>query len=235
MATLLLRLAGPMQSWGTTSRFMHRDTGKEPSKSGVIGLLAATMGIDRANWPDLAPLTRLAMGVRHDRAGIPKRDLQTAGCATTETIIRADGSQSQDGIVSQRFYLADGVFLAGLEGNDTALLEQMHKALHNPVWPLFLGRKSYLPSEPIGMENAILDKDLLSALKYWPWLVTPRRWESCPAHLLVSWESSDSSGVLRMDQPLAAFSERQFGSRYVRSEWFPFPQGENTCTSAESI
>ena len=44
MPTLLLRFIGPMQSWGTTSRFDQRDTGKEPSKSGVVGLLAAAMG-----------------------------------------------------------------------------------------------------------------------------------------------------------------------------------------------
>jgi len=53
MPTLLLRLVGPMQSWGTTSRFDQRDTGKEPSKSGVIGLVAAALGIDRENWTDL--------------------------------------------------------------------------------------------------------------------------------------------------------------------------------------
>jgi CRISPR system Cascade subunit CasD len=39
MAVLLLRLAGPMQAWGTQSRFVNRDTELEPSKSGVIGLL----------------------------------------------------------------------------------------------------------------------------------------------------------------------------------------------------
>lgn len=44
MSTLLMRLAGPLQSWGTTSRFDQRDTGKEPSKSGVIGLMAAALG-----------------------------------------------------------------------------------------------------------------------------------------------------------------------------------------------
>ena len=44
MSVLLLRLAAPMQSWGTTSRFIHRDTGLEPSKSGIIGLLCAGPG-----------------------------------------------------------------------------------------------------------------------------------------------------------------------------------------------
>ena len=103
MPTLLLRLVGPMQSWGTTSRFDQRDTGKEPSKSGVIGLLAAAMGIERENWSELEPLTRFSMGVRHDRPGVPKCDYQTAGCAKSDTVIRADGTQSKDGVVSQRF------------------------------------------------------------------------------------------------------------------------------------
>ena len=81
MPTLLLRLAGPMQSWGTTSRFDQRDTGKEPSKSGVIGLIAAALGIDRELWnDDLKALAGLVMGVRHDRPGVLKRDYQTAGC-----------------------------------------------------------------------------------------------------------------------------------------------------------
>ena len=44
MSILLLRLAGPMQSWGTQSRFLVRDTGMEPSKSGVIGLLSPLWG-----------------------------------------------------------------------------------------------------------------------------------------------------------------------------------------------
>src|SRR3990170_1963445 len=111
MPTLLLRLVGPMQSWGTTSRFDHRDTGKEPSKSGVVGLLAAALGIDRENWSELEPLTRLAMGVRHDRPGEPKRDYQTA-----KDIISADGKKKHDTAVTTRDYLADAAFLVGLEG-----------------------------------------------------------------------------------------------------------------------
>ena len=41
MAVLLLRLAGPMQSWGTDSKLQDRGSGEYPSKSGVIGLIAA--------------------------------------------------------------------------------------------------------------------------------------------------------------------------------------------------
>lgn len=225
MPTLLLRLVGPMQSWGTTSRFDQRDTGKEPSKSGVVGLLAAALGIDRENWTDLKPLTHLSMGIRHDRPGVPKRDYQTAGCAATDTIIKADGTQAKDGgVVSDRFYLADAAFLVGLECGDRSFLEQIHAALRNPVWPLALGRKSYVPSEPVWIENGVQDVPLRDALVRWPWIASQRRWEDLPEKLLVSFESVDGSGVLKMDQPLSSFAERRFGARFVRSEWTPFPQ-----------
>ncbi|MGD9582792.1 MAG: type I-E CRISPR-associated protein Cas5/CasD [Lysobacterales bacterium] len=228
MPTLLLRLAGPMQSWGTTSRFDQRDTGKEPSKSGVVGLLAAALGIDRENWVELEPLTRLTMGVRHDRPGVLKRDYQTAGCAATDTIIRADGSQAKDGgVVSNRHYLADATFLVGLQGPDRALLELTLAALQNPVWPLALGRKSYVPSEPIWLEDGIVDAPLLEALTTWPWVTTLRRYETAPERLLVSLESQDGSGTLRMDQPLSSFAERRFGARYARSEWVNVQREDN--------
>ncbi|MFA7425051.1 MAG: type I-E CRISPR-associated protein Cas5/CasD [Desulfosarcinaceae bacterium] len=223
MPTILLRLVGPMQSWGTTSRFDQRDTGKEPSKSGVIGLMAAALGIRRENWEELEPLTRLSMAVRHDRPGAPRRDYQTAGCAATDTIIKADGKPSKDGVVSQRYYLADAAFLVGFEGGDLSLLEEVYHRLRDPVWPLALGRKSYLPSEPIWIENGLQDEPLREAIQKWPWIGTKRKWEELPEKLLISSESTDGTGVLKMDQPLSSFAERRFGARFVRSEWIPFP------------
>src|SRR5690606_28500785 len=86
MPTLLLRLEGPMQSWGISSRFRQRDTATEPSKSGVIGLICAALGKPRkedpateGRWPSLAQLASLQMGVRTDRAGTIGVDFQTAG------------------------------------------------------------------------------------------------------------------------------------------------------------
>ena len=220
MPTLLLRFIGPMQSWGTTSRFDQRDTGKEPSKSGVVGLLAAAMGIDRENWDDLEPLTQLSMGIRHDRPGVPKRDYQTA-----QHIISADRSKTHDTAVTTRDYLADAAFLVGLVGEDRTFLERIHAALRDPTWPLALGRKSYVPSESIWMENAVQEAPLRDVLAQWPWIATLRKWEEPPEKLLVSFESEDGSGVLKMDQPLSSFAERRFGARFVHSEWIPFPQG----------
>jgi CRISPR system Cascade subunit CasD len=230
-----------MQSWGTTSRFDQRDTGKEPSKSGVIGLLAAALGIDRENWTDLEPLTRLSMGVRHDRAGVPKYDYQTVGQGTEE-IVNSDGNVQirsrmilangkypsgdhlGEGVQSYRHYLADAAFLVALEGEDRSLMERTHAALRDPVWPLALGRKSYVPSESIWIENGLQDAPLRDVLARWPWIASQRKWEEPPEKLLVSFESEDGTGVLKMDQPLSSFAERRFGSRFVRSEWIPLPQ-----------
>jgi CRISPR system Cascade subunit CasD len=230
-----------MQSWGTTSRFDERDTGKEPSKSGVIGLLAAAMGIDRDNWTKLKPLTRLSMGVRHDRPGVPKYDYQTVGqgveqifddkgkSRTRSRMILANGKYPSgvhlgEGIQSYRHYLADAAFLVGIESDDRSLLENIHAHLKNPVWLLFLGRKSYLPSEPLWIEEGVQDAPLREVLLSWPWIANQRKWEEPPEKLLVSWESEDGSGTFKMDQPLSSFAERRFGARFVRSQWIPFPQ-----------
>lgn len=216
MPTLLLRLVGPMQSWGTTSRFDQRDTGKEPSKSGVIGLLAAALGIDREEWDRLEPLTYLSMAVRHDRPGVPKRDYQTA-----QQIISADRKKVHETAVTTRDYLADAAFLVGLEGTDEALLKCAHDALRNPMWPLALGRKSYVPSESIWMENGLQDAPLLDVMQQWLWISSLRYGETYPTQLLCSFDSTDGSGVLKMDHPLSSFAERRFGARFVRSEWIP--------------
>lgn len=217
MPTLLLRLVGPMQSWGTTSRFDERDTGKEPSKSGVIGLLAAALGIDRENWADVAPLARLRMGVRHDRPGLPRRDYQTA-----QQVISADGSKIHETAVSTRHYLADAAFLVGLFGEDRPLLAHCHAALANPVWPVALGRKSYVPSEPVWMEGALVDADLRAALTSWPRLAEPQAGQPRD-NLLLSLESADGAGLMKMDQLLSSFAERRFGPRFVLSEVLDVP------------
>ncbi len=221
MHTLLLRLEGPMQSWGTTSRFDQRDTGKEPSKSGVTGLIAAAIGIPRDEWDRLKPLTELRFSVRHDRPGILRRDYQTAGCAEPYTIIKANGDLSEDGVTSERYYLVDASFLVGLEGDDHKLLKDVHEALKNPKWVLGLGRKSYLPAEPIYLKDGLKDnKTIKEAFSFYPLL--GRKTKDIPEQILCSFESSDGSGRMVMDQLLSFFAERRFGSRFVVSEWLSF-------------
>ncbi|MEV7287146.1 type I-E CRISPR-associated protein Cas5/CasD [Streptomyces sp. NPDC093252] len=74
---LLVRLAGPLQSWGITSRFARRDTHNRPTKSGVIGLCAAALGLPREE--PLGELAEVLFGVRADRPGTSLRDYHTVG------------------------------------------------------------------------------------------------------------------------------------------------------------
>ncbi|MEO4045675.1 type I-E CRISPR-associated protein Cas5/CasD [Pseudomonas sp. CAU 1711] len=210
MATLLLRLAGPMQSWGTTSRFDERDTQQEPSKSGVLGLVCAALGRDRAEPVD--DLAALRMGVRVEREGVPLRDYQTA----TGVLIASSGKPDQERtVVSPRYYLADAVFLVGLEG-DRGLLASIHQALASPVWSLALGRKSYVPSLPVYLPDGVSEQPLRAALAAWPCLLTGEV-PQVPRRVLLE---HPSEGSVRLDQPVAAFAERRFGPRFVKSELF---------------
>ena len=68
MATLLLRLAAPLQSWGADSKFETRKTNREPTKSGVIGLLAAALGLRRDDAAGIARLNGLHFAVLTGRA-----------------------------------------------------------------------------------------------------------------------------------------------------------------------
>lgn len=206
MATLLLRLQGPMQSWGTTSRFDERDTQLEPSKSGVLGLVCAALGRDRSAPVD--DLAALRMGVRVDREGVPMRDYQTATGVVIAATGKADLGRT---VVSPRHYLADAVFLVGLEGG-RELLERIQAALRAPVWPLALGRKSFAPSAPLYLPDGLLEAALGQALSHWPSLVAGGRAAGAVRGLL----EDAAEGAVRLDQPVAPFAVRRFGPRFVK-------------------
>jgi len=121
--TLFLRLAGPMQSWGTSSRFQLRRTDTYPSKSGVLGLLLCAMGIRREDSSRaLVPLTALLMGVRVDRCGILDWDYQTAGAkigirSADGKIKKTQSTGEYETLLSRRQYLYDASFLVALHGS----------------------------------------------------------------------------------------------------------------------
>lgn len=216
MATLLLRLQGPMQSWGTTSRFDERDTQLEPSKSGVLGLICAALGRDRSESVD--DIAALRMGVRVDREGVPMRDYQTATGVVVASTGKADLGRT---VVSPRYYLSDAAFLVGLEG-DTALLESIQAALIRPVWPLALGRKSFVPGVPVWLVDGLSDQPLREALSSYPRLAEPQ-WSDREKPLRCLLEDA-SEGAVRLDQPVAPFAERRFGPRFVKSGVMHVPQ-----------
>ncbi len=214
MAVLLLRLAGPMQSWGTQSRFTHRDTDLEPSKSGVIGMLCAAMGKPRDDLTAIKELAGLRMGIRVDRQGTLKRDYHTA-----QNVAKAGGG-IKTAELSDRFYLADACFLVALLG-ELIVIDKLQKSLANPVWQMYLGRKAFVPGLPAYLPDGLLSDstDLINGLSRYPYLL-PNRIRELPDSLRMEIETEFGEGdKVKQDQPISFISaDRKFGLRYVKSE-----------------
>jgi CRISPR system Cascade subunit CasD len=240
MAVLLLRLAGPMQAWGTQSRFSVRDTGLEPSKSGVIGLLCAALGKPRderlglADMPSLDDLARLKMAVRVDRPGTMMKDYHTAQWVVKASVPpgkKITPSDLKECEPSTRYYLADADFLVGLEGAPD-LLCRLDGALANSIWPLYLGRKSFVPTFPIRVPDGLLPGGTLpDALKTQPWHWRTRRERpdpNDPPRLRIVMELEPAAdGEVRSDVPLDFVSARRhFTVRRIRDvEMWTVPEG----------
>lgn len=226
MSALLLRLAGPMQSWGTQSRFTDRDTGHEPSKSGVVGLLCAALGRGRDDGvEDVATMT---MGVRVDVEGKVERDFQTA-----LEVRKADG-RSTGTVVSSRAYLADASFLVALQSDDTELVGRLAEALVSPVWPPALGRKSYVPALPV-LEGTSREP-IPDIMRRHPWhcwshrqAVQARRAAESGEPWQLRVVRDDESGTsldTRLDHPVCFSPEnRTYRSRPVVTEFVPLDVG----------
>jgi CRISPR system Cascade subunit CasD len=158
--TLSFELQAPLQSWGVQSQFGHRETMKEPTKSGVVGLLAAALG--RRRHEDITDLASLRMALVVKKEGAILRDFHTAGI---DGFLRASGAiERKNPIVSTRFYLADAHFVVALQHEDKTFLEMLEAALRNPIFPLYLGRKS---CPPMRLEEhlKIVEADALTTLQ----------------------------------------------------------------------
>jgi CRISPR system Cascade subunit CasD len=154
MSVLLLRLAAPLQAWGAASRFAHRHTEPAPTKSGVLGMLAAAKGIRRTE--PLTELLGLNFGVRIDQPGQIVRDFQVARTLHTNKALP----------LTYRYYLADACFLAAVAGPEDVLVG-LHEALARPHFPLYLGRRSCPPVGPVSL--GVHSGTLIGALEGWPW------------------------------------------------------------------
>lgn len=221
--TLLLRLQGPMQSWGSSSRFSERDTAMEPSKSGIIGLLCAALGKPRleeqnhSGLPSLHSLRTLRMGVLILSPGKVGVDFQSAGGGNlggrSYGVVKADPSKRAETVLSWRYFLQDADFLVALQGN-VDLLTKLHNSLASPVWQLCLGRKSYVPSTPPyipdGLKPGTLHENFTAYISTLPPEI--RR----PRYRVVI--DDDQGGEQRLDVPLD-FENRIFGLRHVSTHF----------------
>jgi len=253
---LLLRLEGPLQSWGTRSRWDVRDTAPEPTKSGIIGLLGCALGYSMYD-PRLEELDRsLRFGVRVENPGRVLVDFQTitdflptaegtyrhSGVKTAASLekLRHDPDVIPATIISPRAYLEDAAFLVAFEqaDNNRLLLDECARALQHPRWPLFLGRKACVPTRPVYEALTVTYEDLGDALCRHPW-----SWLGARATLRVAQERHLQAFVEVSDQtPGPDIGQRQdtirtnparvYGFRAVRRFVVDFPssRGLEACS-----
>ncbi len=209
MNTLLLRFSAPLQSWGSNSLYDRRETDSMPTKSGVIGILAAALGVKREESTNaLEELAKLQFGVRIDQAGTKTEDFQ----------ITKMGDKINSNL-SYRVYLNDAIFLVGLGCENVSYLEKLEYALKNPQFPLFLGRRACPPTQPFVL--GIRESDLEQALRDEEWQVPEWRRNALfrfadriSLRIVLDGTRGDA---IKKDVPISFSSyRREYGYRYVR-------------------
>lgn len=193
MAVLVLRLSGPFQSWGTSLKLKDHETDNMPSKSGVLGIIAAAFG--RRRNADISDLRELRFGVRGDNPGSIMRDFQTSHIWVFDDRGRAY-AKKEDSYIGNRYYLQDACFTVGLEG-DKCFLEKCAEALKHPVFPPYLGRRSCIPDP--GMVLGIFDGDLEGVLREIPDQSNREK----NGFMRICVESNDIGDRMRHDNPIS--------------------------------
>ncbi|MFI1393237.1 type I-E CRISPR-associated protein Cas5/CasD [Streptomyces griseoaurantiacus] len=160
MSGLVLRLAGPLQSWGERSAFTPvRDTAPFPTRSALIGLFAAAEGIGRGDG-GIDRYDSLQITVRVDRPGTRIVDYHTVGggMPKARTAATSGGSNKGAAVITRRHYLSDAVFVVAVSG-PAQTLARLADALRNPHWAPYLGRRSCVPDEPFLLRADVEDPE----------------------------------------------------------------------------
>ena len=217
MSILLLRLSGPLQSWGSSSRFTIRTTQREPTKSAVIGLLASAQGRQRGD--DIEDLLHLSFGVRIDQPGILVNDMQTE-----------QGANAKAMPLTTRYYLSDAKFLVAL-GADSALLEGLDQALRHPRWSLYLGRRACPPDYPVSL-GLVQEERIDKALRTYPWIAADwykKRHQGRQLEVVCDEDCAPDAGngviSSQVDIPVSFGSARKYAVRTVNRYKIPNPDG----------
>ncbi|WP_409185999.1 type I-E CRISPR-associated protein Cas5/CasD [Amycolatopsis sp. VS8301801F10] len=232
--TLALCIDAPMQSWGQRSRGVLRDTALEPTKSGIVGLLAAATGVARDDEERIAELAALRFGVRVDREGLLERDYHT-----TQNVPTTSGGGHRT-VVSERYYLADALFLVLLEG-PSDLLARLADAVTAPRWPLFFGRRAFVPTRPLF--KTLAEQSLDDLIRAHKWLEHPDRAQTAAGdrqrpglRTVIDCPPDDPRAEPRHDVPYSfADGDRRYGPRTVAVDEVPLtdtmiPSEETRCS-----
>jgi len=209
MKSILLKCSGPLQSWGTDSSFETRKSDPHPSKSAMIGLISASLGLTRDDQTRISELNNLDFAVRIDQPGRLLRDYHTAHK------YKPNGDLERT-YVTNRYYIEDAVFVVGLGSDNAQLIDEVWEALHKPYFQQFLGRKSLPPTADflIGLFNT----GVVDAMKSLPWQAANWYINKNQKGSLVLYADADlvdSKMITRRRDSVASFSQknRQFKFR----------------------
>lgn len=216
MKTILLKFAGPLQSWGTSSHFETRHTDFYPSKSAVIGLIAASLGYGRDEDEKIARLNELDFAVRVDQQGTLLRDFHIAKKYK-------DNGEFERNYVTNRYYLEDAVFVVALSHDDDQFLKMILQALKNPYFQPFMGRRALpLTADFIlgATEETPLESLRILAWQASPWFMKKQHSSTISLEIYCDSHLTDR-GVYQLRQDVVkSFSQkgRRFGFRYEARE-----------------
>lgn len=162
---LILKLHGPMQAWGTHTYEDFRPSNLFPTRSGLLGLLGACLGIDRKDGDGLERLAAsVEFALRVDKGGVKLPDFHTVLAAR-----KVDGKPNPNPVVSRREYLFGAEFTVAVGAAPQAdiSLDAIAKAVRRPRYTPVLGRRSCALTRPLfeGWQEA---SDLKGALDQVP-------------------------------------------------------------------
>ena len=152
---LVIRLEAPMQSYGLHSPNDQKTTFSFPTKSAIVGLICASLDIQRDDENNISEISKLkTIVIETPYKNICKNlliDFQTAGGGKfndDRKKIKNVNGKIKSNIIINKHYMVDTKFFVILEGSEL-LIEKCANGLKHPCRPLFLGRKKCIPSAPI--------------------------------------------------------------------------------------
>lgn len=225
-AYFLLRLEGPLQSWGDRSRFWQRGTLPFPTKSGVLGMIFCACGLGGSQKERLAlcnalPMTVFELSGKAEKSFL--NDMQMVGSAYDEddpweflfVPKTSTGKKPTSGgpKITYRRYLQDASFAVILEISENCR-EEFASGLRFPKWDVYLGRKSCAPTRPVFQGVFETYEDALLSLK------TSLRSDDGEQRSLVTevseTTSQDPEGMLLYDVPVEFGEHKKYSGRYVK-------------------
>jgi len=159
MKTLTIKLTAPLQSYGNEASFARRTTNDYPTKSAVIGMVAAALGYRRTDTR-IQDLNTLEFAVRIDQVGRSLTDFQT--------VEWKQGTRK----ITYRDYIQDAIFVVALSSADESLIDEISFALKHPKFQLFLGRRANVPAGPLQLQ-IFTEETPVAVLQHLTWQAAP--------------------------------------------------------------